>query len=146
MLNCPTCGFLYSLLAPQCPACHLPRQTAIAFGGGAPAAPPPQPGSAWAGLGVWSAQAVIAALIKCLLMVVGLVVSVGLFVVTTLITQLTARGRGPGATLGLPPDLGSSMGVGPASGLDGLLGPGLAPTPLPLIRHLFGRMGGDPRP
>jgi len=53
---------------------------------------------------------------------------------------------GPGATLGLPPDLGSSMGVGPASGLDGLLGPGLAPTPLPLIRHLFGRMGGDPRP
>ena len=146
MLNCPTCGFLYSLLAPQCPACHLPRQTAIAFGGGAPAAPPPQPGSAWAGLGVWSAQAVIAALIKCLLMVVGLVVSVGLFVVTTLITQLTARSRGPGAGLGLPPDLGSSMGVGSGSGLEGLLGPGLAPTPLPLIRHLFGRMGGDLRP
>lgn len=88
----------------------------------------------------------IAAFIKCLLMVVGLLVSVGLSVVTTLITQLLARGRGPGAALRLPPDLGSTTGIGPATGLDGLLGPAMAPSPLPLIRHLFGRMGGDLRP
>ncbi len=145
MLNCPTCGFLYSLLAPECPACHLPRHTAIAFGA-PPAAPPPPAGSVWAGLGLWSVQAVIAAFIKSLLMVVSLMVSVGLFVVTTLITQLLARGRGPGAALRLPPDLGSAAGIGSATGLDGLLGPAMAPSPLPLIRHLFGRLGGDQHP
>lgn len=111
MLNCPTCGFLYSLLAPACPACHLPRQSALAFGA-LPAAPPPPAGSAWAGLGVWSVQAVIAAFIKCLLMVVGLLVSVGLSVVTTLITQLLARGRGPGAALRLPRTSGARPGSG----------------------------------
>jgi hypothetical protein len=144
MLNCPACGFLYSLLAPQCPACHLPRQTAVVFSA-APAAPSPPAASAWPGLGVWIVQAVVAALFRCLLLVVGLVVSVGLFVVTTLITQLFARGRGAGAALRLPPDLGGAPGIGSATGLDGLLGPALAPSPLPLIRHLVGRLGGGSR-
>lgn len=144
MLNCPACGFLYSLLASQCPACHLPRHAALAFGTPAPA-PEARPASAWPGLGVWCIQAVVTGIIKCLLLVVSLVAGAGLFMITTLIGQLFSRGQRSGTGLIAPPGFGESTGLGPATDLDGMLGQAMAPSPLPLIRHLFGRLGRDHR-